>query len=110
MSMYPPSILLVPASGSSRSGKYGSFTSTTRSKRTKTDDGNDSETNGDGSDEHLKRGQQSVLISTLEQLYDIQAQPFSRKHWNYQEGKHASPNLIRVRNRTTLCFRDAMGC
>ncbi|EST07013.2 DNA mismatch repair protein MutS, core [Kalmanozyma brasiliensis GHG001] len=94
MSMYPPSILLVPASGSSRSGKHGSFTSTTRSKRAKTHDGNDGETNGDRSEEQLQRGQQSVLISTLEQIYGIQAQPFNRKHWNYQEGARYLDRLL----------------
>uniref|UniRef100_V5EUZ0 DNA mismatch repair proteins mutS family domain-containing protein n=1 Tax=Kalmanozyma brasiliensis (strain GHG001) TaxID=1365824 RepID=V5EUZ0_KALBG len=107
MSMYPPSILLVPASGSSRSGKHGSFTSTTRSKRAKTHDGNDGETNGDRSEEQLQRGQQSVLISTLEQIYGIQAQPFNRKHWNYQEGKHASYNWIRVRDHSILRIHGA---
>lgn len=90
LAMYPPNMLLVPASGSGR-GQNASFSSAPRSsKRGKTSNDGGSDTDAESYANRSKRDSISLLVRTIEQLYDIEARPFPRRHWNYYEGEHAS--------------------
>lgn len=93
--MYPPNILLVPDSSTPRN-KYGSFSVTSQSKRARTNRGDDGQTNEHSSAEASQKSGQSVLVRTLEQIYDIGAQGYPRKHWNYLEGKRASFDYLPI--------------
>lgn len=90
--MYPPSILLVPASGRNR-GKNLSFAFKPKgAKRVRTDIFDDNDTDDESEDAALNN-KKSLLIRSLEQTYGIEAQPFLRRHWDHQEGECASPGV-----------------
>lgn len=99
LSMHPPSILLIPASASNRA-KNAAFTSASRgSKRAKTLTHIDGDTEEGSSADASQNHNQSVLVHILEQLYGLQAQPFPRRHWNYEEGELACRMNILYANR-----------
>jgi len=89
-SMYPLSVLLVPASGSAIWKANASASASRTTKRPKIWDDDQSESIPDETTNTVQKSGASILIRCLEDLHGIQAQPFHRKHWNYQEGKHAS--------------------
>ena len=89
MSMYPPNMLLVPASGFSswKSNFSGSDSRANKRPRVRQDE---TDSNQDTAPNNEQRAGTSILIRCLEELLEIKASPFHRKHWNYQEGKNPS--------------------
>lgn len=88
LSMHPPSILLIPSSTSGR-GNRTTFSSASRSsKRAKTNITGEDDADPGSHADTLQKDRASVLVRTIEQLYDIEVRPFPRKHWNYFEGEH----------------------
>lgn len=87
ISMYPPSILLVPASGQTAwKNTMSGLTSQSSKRRRVQDDVDDVDEQG----EQTQRTSTSMLIKCLEEICGIQASPYLRRHWNYHEGKHTS--------------------
>ncbi|GAC97371.1 DNA mismatch repair protein [Pseudozyma hubeiensis SY62] len=59
------------------------------SKRPKTYGDGSADSDGGSHAGGLGKSNKSVLIRSIEQLYDIEAKPFPRKHWNYVEDLNA---------------------
>nr|CDI56827.1 related to meiosis-specific homolog [Melanopsichium pennsylvanicum 4] len=90
LSMYPTSILLVPASGTSPLKSLAYASDSRKSKRARLGISQDS----DSADTSSRKDSTSVLIRCLEELFEIQAWPFPRKHWNYLEGARYLDRLL----------------
>lgn len=87
LSMYPPSILLIPFSGSGRGSFPALGTEPRSSKRFKTNRNGTTDSDDESHTGGPVNSNKSVLVRSIEQLYDIEAKPFPRKHWNYVEGE-----------------------
>lgn len=94
LSMYPPSVLLYPGNPTEGWKNSNSFGGPWLNKRRKVSREGEGESN-DAADAS-SRSHVSILIRCVENLFDIQARPFPRRHWNYQEGKHASSARMRL--------------
>ncbi|SYW77502.1 related to meiosis-specific MutS homolog [Ustilago bromivora] len=91
ISMYPPSILLVPASGQPAwKNTMSGLTSQSSKRRRAQDDGDDEDEQG----EQTQRTSTSMLIKCLEEICGIQASPYLRRHWNYHEGARWLDKLL----------------
>lgn len=53
-----------------------------------------------------RQSDKSILIRCIEDLFELEAHPFPRKHWNYQEGKNLPPhgNQIEIDTKDTSLF------
>ena len=92
--MYPPSILLIPASGKEGEKGAASMSAWRTSKRPKIRHSEGSESVYDTTAEPKST---SVLVRCLEELFGLQAYGFARRHWNYLEGKlHFVSSACRV--------------
>ncbi|PWZ00351.1 hypothetical protein BCV70DRAFT_159928 [Testicularia cyperi] len=92
LSMHPPRILLVPASAFSVSHGDSSASASRVNKRVKRMQTQDLST-----ETEMDRGKEaggSMLIRCLEELFDIQATPYHRKHWNHVEGARYLDKLL----------------
>ncbi|GAK68468.1 uncharacterized protein PAN0_105d6726, partial [Moesziomyces antarcticus] len=94
MSLYPPSVLLVPASGVAFRTGPSSASSSRASKRIKIRDQGASEPDLEDAPTSDYRNGTSVLIRCLEELFDIQASPIPRRSWDYQEGARYLDRLL----------------
>lgn len=94
INMYPPSILLVPASGQSNwKGTMSGFTSKSSKRQRTQEEEDEGESIEDSAARNTQRTSTSMLIKCLEEMCGIEASPYLRKHWNYHEGQYASPLL-----------------
>ncbi|KAI3486744.1 hypothetical protein L1887_49694 [Cichorium endivia] len=94
MSLYPPSVLLVPASGVVTRNGPSSASTSRASKRIKIRDQGASEPDFEDAPTSDYRNGTSVLIRCLEELFDIQASPIPRRSWDYQEGARYLDRLL----------------
>ncbi|UTT88404.1 hypothetical protein NDA17_000743 [Ustilago hordei] len=91
ISIYPPSILLVPASGQPAWKNTMSGLTSQSSKRRRAQDDVDDENE---QREQTQRTSTSMLIKCLEEICGIQASPYLRRHWNYHEGARWLDKLL----------------
>ncbi|SPO31807.1 related to meiosis-specific MutS homolog [Ustilago trichophora] len=91
LSMYPPSTLLVPATGRE---SFKSTTSSSASRVPKRFRKSDDQGTSSVDDTASQTSSKSILIRCLEELFGIEAQSFPRRHWNYQEGARYLDRLL----------------
>ncbi|KAJ1018588.1 hypothetical protein NDA16_004870 [Ustilago loliicola] len=86
INMYPPSVLLVPASGQSGwKSAMSDFTSRSSKRQRMQDEEDESDSDEGSAAKQTQRTSTSMLIKCLEEICGIQASPYLRKHWNYHE-------------------------
>ncbi|SPO31922.1 related to meiosis-specific MutS homolog [Ustilago trichophora] len=91
LSMYPPGILLVPATGKE---SFKSTTSASASRATKRFRKSNDQGTSSADDSASQTSSKSILTRCLEELFGIEAQSFPRRHWNYQEGARYLDRLL----------------